>query len=274
MLKLVLLTVLMSLVCARGLDYKRLHILDRNGQNWLFRSNMPTNDTTFAYDQLLQFMGQRAKEVNLTFPSNPYLIVISLNNDFDGTDFKHEKEFWDRAPKSLGQFINWPLGLAGLLPPSFYPEDKRREMANSTVWLVDKIPDRVQEIHQMLITQQSRPTVIVFHCSAGCDRTGEVAGSYRMQYTTPNVTTMYKLNCDECGRPPNYFGTTGLEWYCFYNEYRFGTKMGDCMGFATCKMFGDCKPTHSGFNEPESTKMVDQSPIFTISNAMRREIAE
>jgi hypothetical protein len=30
-------------------------------------------------------MAQRAKEAGLTFPTNPYLTVISLNNDFDGS---------------------------------------------------------------------------------------------------------------------------------------------------------------------------------------------
>jgi hypothetical protein len=252
-----------------NLSYNRVHIVDRSGVNWLFRSNMPTNDTTFAYDQLLQFMGQRAKEINLTFPANPYLVVISLNNDFDGKDFAHEKQFWDKAPKSLGQFINWPLGLAGLLPPNWFPEDKRREMANSTVWAIDKIPDHVQTMHNMLLNQLSRPTVILFHCSAGCDRTGEVAGSYRLQYTTPNVTTMYKLNCEECGRPPNYFGTTGLEWYCYYETYRFGTKLGDCTGFAKCKMFGQCEPTLDS-NVSEKTIETADSPLVELPEELAK----
>jgi hypothetical protein len=275
-MKAIFVTALVLAVCAvhANLDYKRVHIVDRSGSNWLFRSNMPTNETTFAYDQLLQYMGQRAKEANLTFPVNPYLIVISLNNDFDGKDFKKEREFWEKAPKTLGHFINWPLGLAGLLPPSWYTEQKRREMANSTVWLVDKIPDRVQDIRNLLLQQSSRPTVIDFHCSAGCDRTGEVAGCYRMQYTLPNVTAMYNLNCNECGRPPNYFSTTAQEWYCYYEQYRFGTKLGDCMGFAKCKMFGDCEPTHPGSSNnnqaeaqaPPTDFKVPESPLLPFSD--------
>jgi hypothetical protein len=42
----------------------------------------------------------------------PYLIIISLNNIFDGADFAHEQQFWKHANKSLGEFHNWPLGLA------------------------------------------------------------------------------------------------------------------------------------------------------------------
>jgi len=74
-------------------------------------------------------------------------------------------------------------------------------MANSSVWDIDKIPERVVLLRQMLITKQSRPTVLYVHCTAGCDRTGEVVGSYRLKYHPEfNVTQMYALDVAECGR--------------------------------------------------------------------------
>ena len=32
------------------------------------------------------------------------------------SDYDVEKDFWKSANASVGQFINWPLGLAGLVP--------------------------------------------------------------------------------------------------------------------------------------------------------------
>jgi len=87
------------------------------------------------------------------------------------------------------------------VPPKDFPAHTREKMANSSVWDIDKIPERVVLLRQMLITKQSRPTVLYVHCTAGCDRTGEVVGSYRLKYHPEfNVTQMYALDVAECGR--------------------------------------------------------------------------
>lgn len=234
------------------LDYTRVHLVDHGPTNFLFRGNMPTNDTdkshpTFAYDTLLQYFAKRASEAGVSFPSKVYLVDISLNNAFDGADFAAEQAYWKSAPASVGKFINWPLGLAGLVPPSAYSTHKRYEMANSSVWKVDHIPERVAQIRQMLMGAAGPggvPIAIYVHCTAGCDRTGEVIGAYRLQYQTQNLTEMYALDTSECGRSPNYFSTGALEWYCYYWEDNNGMRdIGDCTGFATCKPFGKCQPT-------------------------------
>jgi len=261
---LVLLTIAFGL--AFGLDYKRVHLVETfagpRGLNLLFRGNMPTNQTTFDYDTLKQFMAQRAKELNMTFPSNFYLIDLSLNNDFEGADFQREKEFWTKAPKDLGEFINWPLGLAGILPPNLYPEDVRRQMANSTVWEIDKIPERVVAVNNMLKQgRPDKPLVIFVHCTAGCDRTGEFIGSYRIQFQKSQTVPMFNANCAECGRCPNYWASTALEWYCYYFQYRYSVSIGDCMDFADCQMFGDCKSKHpNGTQSWTSSRLQSRAP--------------
>lgn len=283
-MKLLLVLALAALLAVEGaLDYKRVHLVDvsprpQGGNNYFFRGNMPTNDTTFSYDLLSQYLTSRAKEANFTLPRDYYLIVISLNNGFDA-DLAKEQDFWGKKEHdTLGKFINWPLGMAGLLPPNLYPEDERKKMANSTVWGVDKIPDRVQDINTML--KQGRPdraVAIYVHCTAGCDRTGEVVGSYRMQYTVHNGIKMYNLNCAECGRPPNYWSTTAQQWYCYYYQYRFNTQvLGDCMGFATCKMFGDCKPTHPNTTDASvALKPVGlPSPLFELPASLVADLGK
>ena len=100
---------------------------------------MPTNDTTFAYDQLMGFMRKRAAEAGIIMEQDLYLIVISFNNIFDGSDFDHERQFWDDpAHKPLGKLINWPLGLSGVVPPQVYPEFLRPSLSlTDLVWGVD-----------------------------------------------------------------------------------------------------------------------------------------
>ena len=244
---------------AATLEYSRVHLVDHDTTtgNLLFRGNMPTNSShAFIVDTLLQYLRQRANESSVPFPAAGEFLLydISLNNDFDGKDFKGERDFWkDPSTKSLGQFINWPLGLAGIVPPKLFPKSKIPEMANGSVWKIDKIPAHVQQIRNWLTTPVTVPNkkVIVqyVHCTAGCDRTGEVIGSYRMRYNKNNVIDMYRKDVSECGRPPNYWSTTALEWFCEYITYNptfgLGPNVGDCEGFATCKFAGHCTPTHN-----------------------------
>lgn len=236
------------------LDYRRVHLVDHSPagsgfNNFLFRGNMPTNTSSdgkpfFDYDTLISYMRERAEEAGLTLPDEVYMIDISLNNPFDGPDFWAEEAFWKNASPSVGKFINWPLGLAGVLPPTVYPVQKRYEMANSTVWKWDKLPSRIPFIRSLLSTTFPKPAVVYVHCTAGCDRTGEVIGAYRMLYETQNLTKMYALDTYECGRPPNYFSTGALEWFCYYYEDTHHMEdIGNCVGFATCKPFGHCTPT-------------------------------
>jgi len=98
----------------------------------------------------------------------------------------------------------------------------------------------------MLETKQNVPRLIYVHCSAGCDRTGEFIGSYRLQFFKTNTTDMYAADTSECGRSPNWFGTSALEWFCLYLQATNGTQpepAADCETFATCELFGKCHPT-------------------------------
>lgn len=70
-------------------------------------------------------------------------------------------------------------------------------------------------------------------------------GAYRLYQTQkPNHDTIqhiYELNVKECGRPPNYFGTGGLEWWCIYYSINHGDlDIGDCLNLADCTPFKSC----------------------------------
>ena len=161
---------------AAMLDFSRVHLVDLVSEtgNLLFRGNMPANGThVFAIDLLLQFLRRRAAEAGVVFPAagNFTLTDISLNNDFDGKDFKAERDFWaNPATKRLGNFVNWPLGLAGIVGPGHYPHSKVGPMANGSVWKVDKIPSRIAQIRAWFSAKHEKPLVQYVHCTAGCDR--------------------------------------------------------------------------------------------------------
>ena len=234
----------MSVAKAESLNPSRVHLVDADGSNLLFRGNMPTVNHSFAYSTLTNLLKQRTEAKGLIFPSNFSLVVVSFNNDFDGQDFKAEKAFWKQHTPELGRLINWPLGLAGIVPPKDVPSHEREKMANGSVWKIDKVPQRVVALRQLLTTKAARPTVIYVHCTAGCDRTGEVVGSYRLKFHPMiNVTQMYALDVAECGRPPNYWSTMALEWFCIYMQENGRGDLTGCTDFAKCKFAGKCTPT-------------------------------
>lgn len=241
---------------SHALRFERVHIVDyaKIGSltNLLFRGDVPVNHTTMAYPTLMSMLGVRANEVGLSLGNNPYLIDLSLMNFID--ENKAETDFWkDPANNDKGEFLNWPLGLAGLVHPESYTEEERRKMANSTdVWSFDQLPDRIPELIKLLntpgpidpATGSPRPVLIYIHCAAGCDRTGEIIAAYRMYHinkASPHaVTDLYERNIKECGRPQNWYGTGGLEWYCLYFSYLNNLDVGNCIHLADCEFGHGC----------------------------------
>lgn len=239
-----------------NLDFKRVHLVDKVGTNLLFRGNMPVNDTAFALDALLDFMHNRSASAGVAFPKDFRLIDITLNNVFD-YDAK-EIDFWKHAPATFGELIKWPLGFDGIVSPHDLSDSIRRSMCKKGVTTVDQLTERVQQLSGILRSEHA--TVVYVHCSAGCDRTGEFVAAYRLLNgdfrngrLTPsmsrNISAVYGEDVIECGRPPNYFSTTALKWFCFCQSYKnmtfvAGPRVGPpvCSHFASCKTFGDCKP--------------------------------
>lgn len=150
-----------------------------------------------------------------------------------------------------GRLVEWPIGVAGIIPPAKVDKDKRAEVSED-MWAVDQLPQRVDMLKQMLsLTLDSgKPIVILVHCTAGCDRTGEMIGAYRLTSGNYTAQEMYALDVSECGRAPNYYSTHALEWYCIKLQTDGYTNLGDCLGFATCEPFGDCEPTNATTSTP------------------------
>ena len=53
------------------LNYEKVRLVDYDAtmNTWLFRSNLPSKNGVFLWEDLTSMMAQRAKEANLTFPN-------------------------------------------------------------------------------------------------------------------------------------------------------------------------------------------------------------
>lgn len=70
--------------------------------------------------------------------------------------------------------------------------------------------------------------VIYFHCECGCDRTGEIGGSYAMKYMNMTYAEAYHWDESIAGRwiIPNH--NWAMEWYCEYLHYVEGMNVQPC----------------------------------------------
>lgn len=153
-----------------------------NGHNWIFRSNFPkvtVNGTgKFAFpNPLLGWMQQRAKEEGggKPFPAAFTLNDISFDNVLELKDIMIEIDYYKTHP-STGNLTFWPL-VGQFIPPQDFNETDRSKLANdpATLWAIDQLPQRLPEIRAKLMDESGPPTVYLWHCEAGCDRTGEVS---------------------------------------------------------------------------------------------------
>eukprot|EP01059_Diplonema_ambulator_P010084 TRINITY_DN2007_c0_g1_i1.p1 TRINITY_DN2007_c0_g1~~TRINITY_DN2007_c0_g1_i1.p1 ORF type:complete len:261 (+),score=98.84 TRINITY_DN2007_c0_g1_i1:47-784(+) len=227
---------------AENLDPKRVWMIDYHDfgdgtGNFLFRGNAPIkNESSFAYDELVSVMGQRANASGVAFPSKFYFVDITLDNDFDGSVFTIEREYWAKqgSTQDFGIMLHWLFAeTAGVLPPSAVPvEFERRKICDSgDLWLVDQLPTRLAFTRSMLLTQRydKLPVVMYVHCVGGCDRTGEFVATYRLQYgSDKNITDLYNRDIQECGRAPNKMATLSIEWYCACYHLNTGSDVGKC----------------------------------------------
>ena len=241
-----------------GLDYTRIHVVDKfvgkDFTNLFVRGNVPIIDGAFAIEALSQYIITRAKEeAGFTLSPNFYLTDVSLMNAVD--EPASERDFWaDPQHANLGEYVVWPMGLAGLYDPRSYDVPTQYTMSNGTVWEFDLLPERTHKLIEMLRqpgpidpkTNLPRTRVIYIHCQAGRDRTGQAVIAYRLamvpisSFTPSTLQTMFEKNIIEGGRCPNDWSVKATEWFCIYFKYNFGVNMGDCLHIADCKRFGGC----------------------------------
>ena len=258
---------LLGLTSSTTLDPAKFHCVsyDEASQTGVFRSNMPistnasnvASPSSYAYDEIKEYAARAGKDECGTdaFESGevePYVLEMSLSNSLDDKNgLLASRAFWSEVENfGRGRLAEWPIGVSGIVPPSVVAKSEWEEVVNK-MWEVDQLPQRVDKINEIrklgfkgiFPDAAERPLILLLHCNAGCDRTGEMIGAYRYSTTDLTAKEMYQLDVKECGRPPNYYSTHALEWYCIYEYYNSNKgELADCTSFAKCKPFGDCEP--------------------------------
>lgn len=133
-----------------------------------------------------------------------------------------EKAFFAAHP-DLGLVINWPL-VGMLTDPQDYPADVRKELALALPHtMLDRLPARVPFIYESVhAASEHGPTVFLIHCEGGCDRTGELSGSYELANLGGVYGTVVATNDLICGRNESYTTSQALDWFCYYLFYSKG----------------------------------------------------
>jgi len=228
-------------VFCEDLDPAKVHLLDwTRGQsytNYIFRGNQPdgtySNGTNFFdYNGLRSALTAAAANQSVALPDVFYLMDYKLyyfNDPLETPDIILETDFFQSNPK-LGEIrLTKIMGDATSpeLYPTFYVEDEAMDLAS---WQPDDLPALIPSLRQVLYSPgpQNLPVVIYFHCECGCDRTGEIAGSYMMTYMNYTYTESYNWDQSIAGRwiLPNH--NWAMEWYCCYLRYSKGMAVAPC----------------------------------------------
>jgi hypothetical protein len=251
-----------AVASAEDLEYKRVKLVaNPTPRSFFFRTNEPMSGPSFAYQQLLQYFGQRVAEANIstwTASKKVYMVDIALNTIFEHGVLQ-EQAYFEKNPK-MGKFENWVLVGDVIAPQMLTPAEQQAMISNGTVWKLDKIPERIVSLHNMLLNgpPPGYDILAVFaHCSAGEDRTGEFVLSYELSYGSiyqkyyPSFADLYRMDCSwnqtGAGRCPASFSTWAASWYCLtYNMFNAtaATQRSDCLKGYDCKLWSSCQPAN------------------------------
>ena len=212
-------------VASSELEYHKVRLMDHDTKGagtWLFRTNLPVINGTFAYDTLLQYMQSRAAENNVSFPetgAKVKLVDISFLNIKEYEDLRVEEDFFAANPDK-GEFQNWPI-VGSLISPNWLSEEERRKEVAGLNNSIDDLPKRIPLLHDWIhpIEEPTLPLIVFFHCEAGSDRTGAIAGSYAMSYLGKNLQEVYAWDTEVAGRPIASNLLFGMMFFCWWLTY-------------------------------------------------------
>jgi len=100
-----------------------------------------------------------------------------------------------------------------------FPQNVVRDMAVSLDdWSFDQLPSLMTYIRNLLFSPGPSPIVIFVHCEAGVDRTGEVSGSYYIQYLGWSFQQALYYDDQVENRSIAWASQNEFQWFC-YNLY-------------------------------------------------------
>jgi len=217
--------------------------LFRSGGPWLFPRGLLSTEPVMSAESIRAVLRSASSKVALAgspaelLPKDVRLLDINLLQTMDEGDQMYinlESKFFAQRSDE-GDFVLWPMngvqsadmvrgcqeaGLANEACPTLtrQPRDVAsaahlgRLAATFPSWDPDSLDQRVEELHRLVHSQKD--TAIFFHCSCGCDRTGQLFASYAIRHLNWTVHTALKHNTALAGRAMWYEHQVSVQWYC------------------------------------------------------------
>ena len=112
--------------------------------------------------------------------------------------------------------------LGNTIDPNSLLEKDRRDQVHALNSSLDQLPLRITQIHEWVHSNVTVPTIYFFHCEAGADRTGEIAGSYVMQYKNLTAKQAYDWDNVIASRNIEEWSKNAILYYCWWLTYELG----------------------------------------------------
>jgi len=234
-----------------------VRFVDEVGENYLSRVPhfLKDNDTKFDVASLKAAI----KFERTWIPDRYYLVDINLVHAHEAA-LAAEIAFFNEHP-SEGQLIWWDTNGTDVCCFDVTDPDKFAQMvATLDEWISDEPISRVDTLRSWLETPKlpkrsptGVPYVFYVHCDGGCDRTGELIGTYRLRYMGWSWLRMWNEQpCNDSEGHPRPMGCNNyrtVQWYAFWLKQQLGFNLTDVGCEAGCSDPGGvhqpCPPRHS-----------------------------
>jgi len=142
---------------------------------------------------------------------------------------------WFEQNPDLGQVIFWEThGTTDNATSHYIPKTLLPNLVKTLpAWLGDHLVERTENIRTLLYTKYGQPVVIYGHCDCGCDRTGEIFGSYYMRWMGLGWEETNDLNTEIADRPMGCKNYLAMQWYCLWLNFNFQKNL-NCMNPQPC----------------------------------------
>jgi hypothetical protein len=200
----------------KELDERRVALIDKIGNNYVFRGNNPfvikNGKTVFAYDEITSSFNDILQKEGHKTLGNYYLIDVSLL-DLDQYQLIEKEEEFFAKHSEYGEVINFST----LSPSLLFGAFSNFSIVNNSVNNYDLwITDTLKKIHDLASKQVDRQVVVYIHCDSGRDRTGLMITGYRLLFRNVPLKKIRMMDLKEVSRSSVASYDGAIRSYCAY----------------------------------------------------------
>lgn len=195
---------------------------------------LSTETDQLNYNDIVRHLCDIIPSLDCIGDDDIYIIDVNLLNidhtHGDAQRTYHEYQYFQQhLPR--GELLYWPIQGTTINITSV-SQQYDSQYANWLVehiddWIPDNLIYRVHRLYDLLHRTQHnhRTTIIYVHCVCGCDRTGELIGSYEMRYMNQSWSEVNEINQSVPGRPISCNNFLALKSYCYYLNQAFSAQL-------------------------------------------------